>query len=89
VACPPPRAPPITHQGDYEYFLSKNEDEADKMAVKEAKAAAIEKSGIKAKSKMTKAEKEKLKKEKAKVGGAAGPCRARALIWRRRWRGGV
>ncbi|GBF90920.1 ABC transporter F family member-like [Raphidocelis subcapitata] len=54
-------------EGDYEYFLSKNEAEADKMAAKEAKAAAIEKSTAKSKSKMTKAEKEKLKKDKAKA----------------------
>ena len=49
---PPSQAPvntarpipqPTRPQGDYEYFLSKNEAEADKMAAKEAKAAAIEK----------------------------------------------
>ncbi|KIY97524.1 hypothetical protein MNEG_10435 [Monoraphidium neglectum] len=37
------------------------------MEVKESKAAAIEKSSIKAKSKMTKAEKAALKKDKAKA----------------------
>jgi hypothetical protein len=35
--------------------------------VKEARAAAIEKSNTKAKSKMTKAEKERMKKDKAKA----------------------
>ena len=49
-------------QGDYDYFLSKNEDEAEKMEAKDAKAAAIEEGATKAKSKMTKAEKERLKK---------------------------
>ncbi|EFJ51883.1 hypothetical protein VOLCADRAFT_56598 [Volvox carteri f. nagariensis] len=55
------------YQGDYEYYLSKNEDEAVKMQEKEAKVKEIEKDNIKAKSKMTKAEKERLKKEKAKA----------------------
>jgi ATPase subunit of ABC transporter with duplicated ATPase domains len=57
----------VDFQGDYDYFLSKNEDEAEKMAVKEAKAVEVEKSQVKAKSKMTRAEKERLKKEKAKA----------------------
>lgn len=66
-------------QGDYDYFLSKNEAEAEKMAAKEAKAAAIEKGAVKAKSKMTKAEKERLKKEKAKAfnDAAAGKGKGR------------
>ncbi|KAG2431609.1 hypothetical protein HYH02_013302 [Chlamydomonas schloesseri] len=55
------------YQGDYDYYLSKNEDEAAKMEEKEAKVKEIEKDNIKAKSKMTKAEKERLKKEKAKA----------------------
>lgn len=53
-------------QGDYEYYLTKNETEAAKMEVKQQRAATIEKSNTKAKSKMTKAEKERLKKDKAK-----------------------
>ncbi|GFR43044.1 hypothetical protein Agub_g4050 [Astrephomene gubernaculifera] len=55
------------YQGDYEYYLTQNEDEAVKMQEKEAKVKEIEKDNIKAKSKMTKAEKERLKKEKAKA----------------------
>ncbi|GLI58502.1 hypothetical protein VaNZ11_000233, partial [Volvox africanus] len=55
------------YQGDYEYYLSKNEDEAAKMEEKEAKMKEIEKDNVKAKSKMTKAEKERLKKDKAKA----------------------
>ncbi|KXZ43852.1 hypothetical protein GPECTOR_79g131 [Gonium pectorale] len=55
------------YQGDYDYYLSKNVDEAAKMEEKEAKVKEIEKDNIKAKSKMTKAEKERLKKDKAKA----------------------
>jgi hypothetical protein len=54
-------------QGDYEYYLTKNETEAEKMAVKAAKVKAVEQSAIKAKSKMSKAERERQKKEKAKA----------------------
>lgn len=65
--------------GDYEYYLSKNETEAEKMAVKEARAKAIEQSQTKAKSKMTKAEKERMKKDKAKAfnDAAAGKSKRR------------
>ncbi|KAG2485398.1 hypothetical protein HYH03_015884 [Edaphochlamys debaryana] len=55
------------YQGDYDYYLSKNTDEAAKMEEKEARVKEIEKDNIKAKSKMTKAEKERAKKEKAKA----------------------
>ncbi|WIA42252.1 hypothetical protein OEZ86_008269 [Tetradesmus obliquus] len=54
-------------QGDYEYYLEKNETEAEKMAVKAAKAKAVEQAAIKAKSKMSKAERERQKKDKAKA----------------------
>jgi ATPase subunit of ABC transporter with duplicated ATPase domains len=54
-------------QGDYEYYLTKNETEAEKMAAKAAKVKAVEQSAIKAKSKMSKAERERQKKEKAKA----------------------
>eukprot|EP00879_Flechtneria_rotunda_P025090 GHRR01026640.1.p1 GENE.GHRR01026640.1~~GHRR01026640.1.p1 ORF type:complete len:131 (-),score=41.47 GHRR01026640.1:532-924(-) len=66
-------------QGDYEYYLSKNETEAVKMEVKQARAAAVEKANTKAKSKMTKAEKERLKKDKAKAfnDAAAGKSKRR------------
>ena len=39
------------YEGDYEFFLEKNEGEADVMAEKEAKKKELEKSQIKAKSK--------------------------------------
>eukprot|EP00878_Enallax_costatus_P018023 GHUV01018949.1.p2 GENE.GHUV01018949.1~~GHUV01018949.1.p2 ORF type:complete len:164 (+),score=52.90 GHUV01018949.1:1293-1784(+) len=66
-------------QGDYEYYLTKNETEAAKMEVKQQRAAAIEKENTKSKSKMTKAEKERLKKEKAKAfnEAAAGKSKRR------------
>jgi ATPase subunit of ABC transporter with duplicated ATPase domains len=53
--------------GDYEYYLTKNETEAEKMAVKAARVKAVEQSAIKAKSKMSKAERERQKKDKAKA----------------------
>jgi ATPase subunit of ABC transporter with duplicated ATPase domains len=55
------------YSGDYDYFLSKNEDEAARAAVAEEKASEVAKSQIVAKSKMSRAEKEKAKKEKAKA----------------------
>lgn len=42
------------YEGNYSEFLEKNEDEAQIMAAKEAKQREIEKSSIKAKSKMSK-----------------------------------
>ena len=42
------------YEGNYSEFLEKNEDEAQIMAAKEAKQREIEKSNIKAKSKMSK-----------------------------------
>jgi len=54
------------YQGDYDEFLEKNDDEAAKMEEKVGKAKKIEQDNIKATSKMSKAEKMKLKKEKAK-----------------------
>eukprot|EP00197_Chlamydomonas_leiostraca_P006476 CAMPEP_0202869404 /NCGR_PEP_ID=MMETSP1391-20130828/12431_1 /ASSEMBLY_ACC=CAM_ASM_000867 /TAXON_ID=1034604 /ORGANISM="Chlamydomonas leiostraca, Strain SAG 11-49" /LENGTH=706 /DNA_ID=CAMNT_0049549717 /DNA_START=43 /DNA_END=2163 /DNA_ORIENTATION=- len=54
-------------KGDYEYYLEQNSEEAAKMEVKEERQKEIEKDNIKAKSKMTKAEKERMKKEKAKA----------------------
>ncbi|KAF6252209.1 P-loop containing nucleoside triphosphate hydrolase protein [Scenedesmus sp. NREL 46B-D3] len=66
-------------QGDYEYYLSKNDTEAEKMAVKAAKVKAVEQSAIKAKSKMSKAERERQKKDKAKAfnDAAAGKSKRR------------
>ncbi|KAJ9523392.1 hypothetical protein QJQ45_005295 [Haematococcus lacustris] len=56
-------------KGDYEYYLDNvgNAEEASKMEVKEERAKEIAQDNIKAKSKMTKAEKERMKKEKAKA----------------------
>ena len=54
-------------QGDYDFYLEQNEDEAAKMEVKETAKREIEKDNIKATSKLTKAEREKNKKDKAKA----------------------
>lgn len=56
----------VDYVGDYDYYLQKNDVEAEKMAVKEAKAAVITASTIKSTSKMSKAEKVAQKKQKAK-----------------------
>jgi hypothetical protein len=60
-------------------FLAKNEDEAARAAVAEEKATEVAKNQIVAKSKMSKAEKEKLKKDKAK---ARCGMMARPYFWR-------
>eukprot|EP01025_Chloroclados_australasicus_P020894 TRINITY_DN2198_c0_g2_i7.p1 TRINITY_DN2198_c0_g2~~TRINITY_DN2198_c0_g2_i7.p1 ORF type:complete len:518 (+),score=101.06 TRINITY_DN2198_c0_g2_i7:1-1554(+) len=57
----------VDYEGDYQYFLEKNDQEAEKMAVKEEKAKRIEQANIKSKSKMSKAEKARLKKEKGRA----------------------
>eukprot|EP00208_Stichococcus_sp_RCC1054_P004289 CAMPEP_0206141502 /NCGR_PEP_ID=MMETSP1473-20131121/13139_1 /ASSEMBLY_ACC=CAM_ASM_001109 /TAXON_ID=1461547 /ORGANISM="Stichococcus sp, Strain RCC1054" /LENGTH=931 /DNA_ID=CAMNT_0053536099 /DNA_START=181 /DNA_END=2976 /DNA_ORIENTATION=+ len=57
----------VDYEGDYVEFLDKNVDEAELMAIKEARAKAIEQSNIKSKSKMSKAEKMRLKKQKAQA----------------------
>lgn len=54
------------YEGNYSEFLEKNEDEAEIMASKEAKAKKIQQDNIKSKSKMSKAEKQRDKKLKAK-----------------------
>ncbi|CAL8469003.1 g8544 [Coccomyxa elongata] len=54
------------YEGNYDRFLEKNEGEAEVMAEKEAKKRELEKSQIKAKSKVSKAEKMMQKKAKAK-----------------------
>jgi ABC-type multidrug transport system ATPase subunit len=61
----------VDHEGDYNTFLSENRSEKKKMeklAEREREAA---KTNVKAKSKMSKAEKAALKKEKAKAFNAA------------------
>lgn len=74
----------VDYQGDYELFLEQNEEEAEKMTEKEDKAREIEKSTIKAKSKMSKAEKAKDKKDKAKTFNQA-PTGAKAGKNTKRW----
>jgi ATPase subunit of ABC transporter with duplicated ATPase domains len=72
------------YEGNYDEFLEKNEDEAEVMAAKEAKAKEIEKDSIKAKSKMSKAEKLRQKKDKAKAFTAnknAGKVAKNAKRW--------
>ena len=56
----------VDYVGDYSYYLEKNEDEAEVMAEKADKVKKIEQSNIKAKSKMSKAEKSLVKKDKAR-----------------------
>jgi len=53
------------YAGDYAYFLSKNDEAGARDAMLEQKKKKIEQSQIVSKSKMSKAEKAKLKKEKA------------------------
>jgi len=62
----------VDYEGDYEYFLEQNEDEAERLEEMEAKKREVEKSNITAKSKVSKAEKMKAKKEKAKTFNSGG-----------------
>lgn len=62
----------IDYQGDYEEFLEKNEEEAERAAEIEEEEKEVAKSSVKAKSKMSKAEKALAKKEKAKAFNAPG-----------------
>jgi ATPase subunit of ABC transporter with duplicated ATPase domains len=54
------------YAGDYAYYLGKNDEAGARDAKLESKKNEIEKSQIVAKSKMSKAEKAAMKKEKAK-----------------------
>eukprot|EP00242_Pyramimonas_sp_CCMP2087_P017790 CAMPEP_0198213512 /NCGR_PEP_ID=MMETSP1445-20131203/28911_1 /TAXON_ID=36898 /ORGANISM="Pyramimonas sp., Strain CCMP2087" /LENGTH=718 /DNA_ID=CAMNT_0043888171 /DNA_START=76 /DNA_END=2232 /DNA_ORIENTATION=+ len=63
-----------TYEGDYQYFLESNEEAAAKEERFNAKEEEVRKDNIKAKSKMSKAEKMKLKKEKARDFGG-GPVK--------------
>lgn len=56
----------VDFDGDYDMFLAENAAEKKKVAAMQARAREAAKSGVKAKSKMSKAEKAALKKEKAK-----------------------
>jgi len=53
-------------EGDYEYFLEKDDEAAEKEVQRAKARKEVEKSNIKAKSKMSKAEKAMLKKQKAR-----------------------
>ena len=56
----------VDYDGDYDLFLEENEGEREKMEEMESRSKEIEKDTIKAKSKMSKAEKAAQKKDKAK-----------------------
>lgn len=76
----------IDYDGDYEVFLEQNEDERDKMVGLESRAREEEKANIKAKSKMSKAEKASAKKDKAKAfnsasAGKGGASKANPKRW--------
>ena len=65
------------YEGDYAYYLSKNDKAGTRDQILTAKKKEIEKTQIVAKSKMSKAEKAKLKKEKAKAfGDGSGKAKA-------------
>ncbi|KAI8110701.1 hypothetical protein M9435_002375 [Picochlorum sp. BPE23] len=61
----------VDHEGDYNTFLSENRSEKKKMEKLEEREREAAKTNVKAKSKMSKAEKAALKKEKAKAFNAA------------------
>ena len=64
------------YEGDYAYYLSKNDKAGSRDQILTAKKKEIEKTQIVSKSKMSKAEKAKLKKEKAKAfGGGSGQAK--------------
>ena len=64
------------YEGDYAYYLSKNDKAGSRDQILTAKKKEIEKTQIISKSKMSKAEKAKLKKEKAKAfGGGSGQAK--------------
>ncbi|CAL6301808.1 unnamed protein product [Bathycoccus prasinos] len=64
------------YEGDYAYYLSKNDKAGSRDQILTAKKKEIEKTQIVSKSKMSKAEKAKLKKEKAKAfGGGDGQAK--------------
>eukprot|EP00899_Mesostigma_viride_P003507 jgi/Mesvir1/13157/Mv06125-RA.1 len=74
----------VDYEGDYDYYLYKNETVAAKEAEREAAALEIEKENIKAKSKMSKAEKLAIKKQKAQsyqANNAKGKQNKNAKRW--------
>lgn len=66
------------YDGDYDLFLEENDEEREKMEAMEAKKREVEKSTIKAKSKMSKSEKAVSKKEKAKAFNAAPAAKGKS-----------
>ena len=72
------------YEGDYAYYLSKNDKAGARDEILAAKKKEIEKTQIVSKSKMSKAEKAKLKKEKAKAFGS-GSGKAKAKKNAGRW----
>jgi ATPase subunit of ABC transporter with duplicated ATPase domains len=75
----------VDYEGDYSRFLDKNARERGAMAKKEARAKEVAQSQIKAKSKLSKAEKMLAKKDKAKAfadgGGGAKKASKNAKRW--------
>jgi ATPase subunit of ABC transporter with duplicated ATPase domains len=74
----------VDYEGDYARFLDKNARERGAMAKKEAQAKAVVQDAIRAKSKMSKAEKMLAKKAKAKefaAGGKKGGVAKNAKRW--------
>lgn len=74
----------VDYEGDYARFLDKNARERGAMAKKEAQAKAVAQDAIRAKSKMSKAEKMLAKKAKAKefaAGGKKGGVAKNAKRW--------
>ena len=65
------------YEGDYAYYLSKNDKAGARDEILAAKKKEIEKTQIVSKSKMSKAEKAKLKKEKAKAFGGGGKAKVK------------
>lgn len=57
----------VDYEGDYGIFLEKSEEAAEVEEEKQARRKEVEQSTIKAKSKMSKAEKARMKKDKAKA----------------------
>ena len=67
----------VDHEGDYNTFLSENRSEKKKMEKLEEREREAAKTNVKAKSKMSKAEKAALKKEKAKAFNAPASKKAK------------
>ena len=74
------------YDGDYEIFLEENDEEREKMEVMEAKKKEVEKSTIKAKSKMSKSEKAASKKDKAKSFNATPAAKGAKVGNPKRWK---